>query len=156
SQRGRVNGFLGSGLHFGSAFGTLVGGLLMARFGWRAFFIVAGFASLLWLWPWLRTPRPAPAHFTPRPHASPVTNTLLHTRELWGSCLGAFCGAYALYSVLSWLPVYLVRERGFSMAEMSPVSSGAYLIAALSSVLTGWVCDRRLTAGISGNFVRKT
>jgi MFS family permease len=156
SQRGRVNGFLSSGLHFGSAFGTLVGGLLMARFGWRAFFIVAGFASLLWLWPWLRTPRSAAAHLTRGYHASPLTSTLLHTRELWGSCVGAFCGAYALYSVLSWLPVYLVRERGFSMAEMSPISSGAYLIAALSSVLTGWVCDRRLTAGISGNFVRKT
>ena len=31
----------------------LFGELLMARFGWRPFFVVLGLASLLWLLPWL-------------------------------------------------------------------------------------------------------
>ena len=39
-QKGRANGFLAAGLLCGSAFGTLVGGLLMAWFGWRVLFRV--------------------------------------------------------------------------------------------------------------------
>jgi MFS family permease len=155
-QRGRANGFLASGLHLGSAFGTLVGALLMARFGWRVVFIAAGCASLLWLWPWLRTPRSASRHRTRATRDGPPTLTLLRSRDLWGSCLGAFCGAYGLYLVLTWLPVYLVKARGFSMAQMAPIGAGVYALAALAGVLTGWVSDRWLAAGASGNRVRKT
>jgi MFS family permease len=154
-QRGRVNGLLASGLCLGSACGTLFGGLLMARFGWRAFFITAGCASLLWLWPWLRTPPPPANHGTRAILDGPPTLMLLRSRELWGSCLGAFCGAYALYLVLTWLPVYLVKARGFSMAQMSPIGAGVYALAALGGVLTGWISDRCLAAGVSGNRVRK-
>jgi MFS family permease len=115
-QRGRANGFLASGVYLGSAFGTLVGALLMARLGWRVVFIAAGCASLLWLWPWWRTPQPPRARHTHTTGGGPSALTLIRRRELWGSCLGAFCGAYALYLVVTWLPVYLVKARGFSMA----------------------------------------
>ncbi len=155
-QRGRANGFLALGLYLGTAFGTLAGGLLMAHFGWRAFFIASGIATALWLWPWLRTSRP-PVTLGPRgSRAGPRTLTLLRRRELWGSCLGAFCGAYALYLVLTWLPVYLVKARGFSIAQMASIGSGVYALAALAGVLTGWVSDRAIAAGASGNRVRKT
>jgi MFS family permease len=100
-QRGRANGFLASGLYLGSAFGTLIGALLMARLGWRVVFIAAGCASLLWLWPWCRTPKSTAAHRTQATPGGPSTLTLLRRRELWGSCAGAFCGAYALYLVVT-------------------------------------------------------
>ena len=32
----------------------LMGGMLMARFGWRSFFVVLGMVSLLWLVPWIK------------------------------------------------------------------------------------------------------
>jgi MFS family permease len=56
-QRSRANGFLAAGQISGPAFGTLTCGLLIAWFGWRIVFVVLGCVSLLWLWPWLRTPR---------------------------------------------------------------------------------------------------
>jgi MFS family permease len=55
-QRGRANGFLAAGLFGGPTFGTLAGGLLMAWLGWRVVFLAFGCVSVLWLWPWLRTP----------------------------------------------------------------------------------------------------
>lgn len=155
-QRGRANGFLASGLYLGSAFGTLVGALLMARLGWRLVFIVAGCASLLWLWPWWRTPRPPVIHRTGTSGGGPSMITLLHCRELWGSCVGAFCGAYALYMVVTWLPVYLVKVRGFSFAEMAPIGAAVYALAAVAGVITGWLSDRWLARGASLNRVRKT
>jgi len=50
--RGSANGILAAGQALGPTLGTLLGGLLMARFGWRAVFIGSGVGSLLWLWPW--------------------------------------------------------------------------------------------------------
>ena len=155
-QKGRANGFLAAGLLCGSAFGTLVGGLLMAWFGWRVLFVAFGCASLLWLWPWIRTREattPRVAHEKP---GGPSILMILSRSELWGSSLGQFCEAYALYLVLSWLPVYLVKERGFSLAAMAQFGAGVYALSALVSVLTGWVSDRWLAAGASSNRVRKT
>jgi MFS family permease len=153
-ERGHANGWMAAGQLSGPAFGTLAGGLLMAWFGWRVVFVAAGSASLLWLWPWLRTPRRgcAGAHNCRRP----PTRVLLRSRELWGSCLGNFCEAYPLYLILSWLPVYLVKTRGVSMAEMAQLGAGVYTLSAVSSVLTGWAEDRWLRAGASTNRVRKT
>ena len=58
---GFANGLIALGFALGPAFGTFAGGLLMARFGWRATFLVFGLASLAWLGPWLMTTRHASA-----------------------------------------------------------------------------------------------
>src|SRR5436190_4152980 len=51
-HRGFANALVDAGTKIGPALGTLLGGLLMARFGWRLFFIALGMVSLLWLVPW--------------------------------------------------------------------------------------------------------
>src|SRR5262249_12553045 len=151
AQRGRANGFLAAGQVCGPAFGRLAGGLLMAWLGWRIVFVVFGCASVLWLWPWLKTPRTAPVQRLLDTRDCPSIAMILSRRELWGSCLGHFCQAYALYLVLSWLPMYLVKERGFSLPAMAQIGAGVYALAGLASVLTGWVSDRWLAAGASSN-----
>jgi MFS family permease len=156
AQRGRANGFLAAGQLCGPAFGTLAGGLLMAWFGWRVVFVLFGCASVLWLWPWLKTPQPATRQRLRDTNDGPSIAMILRRRELWGSCLGGFCQTYALYVVLSWLPVYLVTEHGFSLPAMAQIGAGVYALSALASVLTGWVSDRWLTAGASINRVRMT
>jgi MFS family permease len=156
AQRGRANGFLAAGQLCGPAFGTLAGGLLMAWLGWRVVFVVFGCASVLWLWPWLKTPRTATVQRLLDTRDCPSIAMILSRRELWGSCLGHFCQAYALYLVLSWLPIYLVKERGFSLPAMAQIGAGVYALAALASVLTGWGSDRWLAAGASTNRVRMT
>jgi MFS family permease len=155
-QKGRANGFLASGQLLGPAVGTLAGGLLMAWLGWRAVFILFGCASLLWLWPWLTTRYPAGrAHsLEAASKEGPSTALILRRRELWGSCLAQFCGTYTLYLVLSWLPVYLVRTHGFSMAQMAPIGAGVYVLSAAASVLAGWATDRRLMKGAAAGDVR--
>ncbi len=53
-QRGRANSLISAGQASGPAFGTLLGGMLIAHVGWRFFFIIFGIASSLWLLPWLK------------------------------------------------------------------------------------------------------
>ena len=52
-ERGVANGILDSGNKLGPAIGTLVGGLFIARYGWRPLFVATGVVGLLWLIPWL-------------------------------------------------------------------------------------------------------
>ena len=52
-QRGLPNALVEAGTKLGPAIGTLIGGLLVANYGWRALFIGLGAGSLLWLIPWL-------------------------------------------------------------------------------------------------------
>src|SRR5438477_2559856 len=51
-HRGFANALIDAGTKTGPAIGTLVGGLLVSRLGWRPFFLVLGLGSLLWLIPW--------------------------------------------------------------------------------------------------------
>src|SRR3954463_4751566 len=52
-HRGRANAFLDAASKLGPAIGTALAGVLLARIGWRIFFIFLGVASLLWIIPWL-------------------------------------------------------------------------------------------------------
>ena len=155
-HRGVANSVLASGLLLGPGFGMLFGGLLMARFGWRPFFIVLGLASMLWILPWLKwMPKKQYATQVESTGAPNLLEFLL-LRSAWGTCIGLFCGNYVNYFLITWLPFYLVRERHFSMDKMAKIGGIAYLLAALACTIAGWLSDRWLAAGVTPSVVRKT
>jgi MFS family permease len=154
---GVANGILSFGYLLGPAVGTLLGGYLMTVFGWRPVFIVFGAVSLVWLWPWSRIRISPPA----MPKASTVDSQpsfaqILRRRELWGASLGHFASNYGYYFIVSWLPFYLVKSRGFSMGSMVAIASWAYLLNALSALAMGWLADRWIRAGRSPTIVYKS
>jgi MFS transporter, ACS family, D-galactonate transporter len=156
AQRGKANSILASGLLFGPGFGLLAGGMLMGRFGWRPYFIVLGLASLLWLPLWLKW---MPEKHTAAPGESTGNARLLDflsMRSAWGTCLGLFCSNYISYFLITWLPYFLVRERGFSMAAMAKIGGTAYLLAGITSPVCGWLADTWIARGASVTLVRKT
>ncbi len=154
---GAANGLITTGLALGPAVGTFFGGMLMAGIGWRPVFLLFGLASLVWLAPWLWTTAKASAaaKFDSEGPA-PSAWTILARREAKGAALGQFCGNYAVYFVISWLPLYLVKARGFSMTEMAQISGVIYLVYAASCLISGRLCDRWITAGASVTRIRKT
>jgi MFS family permease len=157
SQRGFANALIAAGLACGPAFGLLLGGTLMARFGWRSFFIGLGLVSLLWIPLWLRwMPHADGVSATNEAEPVPPTLEILKQRSAWGSFAGLFCYAYLLYFLLTWLPFYLVRERHFSMGAMARIGGCLYLAQALSSALCGRLSDRWIAAGGTPTRVRKT
>jgi MFS family permease len=154
---GVANGMIALGLSLGPAFGTFAGGLLMARLGWRPVFLLFGLVSLLWLWPWLAMTRNlSRADDAPKVDAAPPFSRILARREAWGAGLGHFCNNYAFYFVISWLPLYLVKTRGFTVSQMAELGGLIYLVYAASSIVTGWLSDRWLAAGGSVTLVRKS
>jgi len=156
AQLGLANGVFSFGYLVGPALGTVAGGLLMAKFGWRPVFVLFGCLSLLWLWPWLRLPeRPARERGPTDIGTGPTFAQILRQRGLWGASLGHFASNYNFYFILAWLPVYLVKVRGFSLATMAGVAGGAYLINAVSALLTGWGTDRWCKSGRSPDIIYK-
>jgi ACS family D-galactonate transporter-like MFS transporter len=159
-HRGLANALIDAGSKFGPALGTLVGGLLMARFGWRPFFFVLGAASLIWLLPWMKwMPRAEGAiaqHGAHTAHPPPGVLHILRQRSAWGSFGGLFCGNYYWYFLLTWLPSYMVMERHFSMDRMATMGSLAFLAIGVSSALCGWLSDHWIAAGATPTRVRKT
>ncbi len=129
----------------------------MSRFGWRPFFIVLGSASLLWLVPWLRWMPRGPG-LAPEMQLGPVPTTweILKQRSAWGTFVGLFCNAYALYFLIAWLPFYLVRERHFSMDSMAKIGGAMFLTQAASSTLCGRIGDRWIAAGATRTRVHMT
>lgn len=142
---GHANGIVAFGYLSGPAVGTLVGGMLMASYGWRSAFWVFGALSLLWLLPWSRVRLPPPP-VTVSGGADPPLRALLRRRELWGTSLGLFSVNYAFYFTLTWLPFYVVREHGFSTEKMAGFTALAYLVHAVSALVAGWLIDRLVAA----------
>ena len=156
-HRGFANALIDAGTKGGPALGTLLGGLLMVRFGWRAFFLALGFGSLLWLIPWIYwMPRGSGvAAQEDRGHV-PSVMAILRQRPAWFTALGLFCSNYFWYFLITWLPPYLEKERHFSKSKMAVFSSLAFLAISLSSVTSGWLSDRWIARGATPTRVRKT
>ncbi|HLB08116.1 MAG TPA: MFS transporter, partial [Gemmatimonadaceae bacterium] len=156
-RRGRSNGDIAIGLALGPAFGTFAGGLILARYGWRALFLSFGALSLLWLIPWLTGPaRTLPVRSAEQSSDSPSFPEIIRQRAAIGAGLGHFCANYIFYFVLAWLPYYLVDVRGYSLTRMGTIGGLTYAMHALGAYVTGLVGDRWIESGESPHRVYRT
>jgi ACS family D-galactonate transporter-like MFS transporter len=156
-HRGFANALIDAGTKGGPALGTLLGGLLMVRFGWRPFFVALGLGSLLWLVPWFWW-MPRGKGVAAREHHGEIPSiaAILSHRAAWFTSLGLFCGNYFWYFLVTWLPPYLEKERQFPKDKMAVVGSAAFLAISVSAVISGWVSDRLIARGGTPTRIRKT
>lgn len=147
ARRGIANSAVAAAIALGPALGTLAGGILMIHYGWRAMFVVCGLATLIWFAPWsalMRRMPPEPSH---RQEDRFPMARLIGTRALLSTCLAHFTANYSFYFLLAWLPLYLITQRGYSLAAMTVATTIAYTAQAASAVATGWLCDRHAVRG---------
>jgi len=148
---GLANGIVAFGYLMAPGIGIFAAGHLIDHVGWRGTFVTFGLLSLLWLVPWafVRLPKLATARSDA---ATPTWSMVLEQKSLWGTSLGLFSSNYMWYFMLSWLPGFLVNERGFSMHEMEHVGTLGYVVNGCSALATGWAIDRYIRGGGSANF----
>ncbi len=158
-QRGRANAAISLGLALGPVAGTLIGGLVLARYGWRPVFWVIGSASVLWLPLWFATRLPTERHVgdgsaVSRP-PTPGWGEILSQRGLWGMGLGQFCYAYPTYLLLTWLPTFLVSSEHYALPRMAVVGAAIPLGQGLGGMVSGTLSDRAIAAGHDISVVTK-
>lgn len=157
AHRARATAVMQLGSVVGPALGTFIGGAVMIRYGWRTMFVALGLASLLWLFPWWGQLRVRPPVTASEAGArGPKWIEIVRQRALWGTVLGNFCSNYGFYFVFTWVPLYLVEERGLSLDSMKNVQSLIFVMDSASILAAGWIIDWWIRRGATPSLAYKT
>ena len=142
SRRGLGNSLMLTGASTASACTAPFVSWSMLRFGWRASFYLTALVSLLVSFLWIRFRAPA-VEVEQEIIALPKTKTgkWLTTNVLLLS-LSYVSEGYLLFMFISWLYIYLVEVRGFSLAEGGLAASLPWIAAIVATPLGGFVSDR--------------
>ncbi|MDF3811144.1 MFS transporter [Rhodopseudomonas sp. BAL398] len=160
-ERATISGLFDSASKFGGAVAMPLIVWLMAMVGWRMTFVVIGAVGIVWtlIW-WL--------FFTETPEKHPMMNKaeldyirggqamkhgeddsismrwyeLLRYRNVWAMCLGFFTINYISYFFITWLPTYLVREKGMGMIQMGFIAALPLLAGLVAEIIAGMASDR--------------
>jgi cyanate permease len=87
---------------------------------------------------------------------SRCVTTCLQQRSFWGAALGHFCANYACYFLITWLPTFLVKAGGLSVAQMATVGATIYGVYAASTAPVGAAADYLIRKGFSTTVIRKS
>lgn len=174
NERAMATGVYTVGEYIGLAFLSPVLFLMLAHWGWRSLFLVAGALGMVFavVW-WLRyrEPRDSRANaaelalivegggLVEQPAKQRVdwsaAGRLLRTRQMWGICLGQFAGNSTLVFFLTWFPTYLAVERHMDWLKIGFFAVLPFIAASIGVLFGGWWSDRMLRQGRSPNVARK-
>ena len=170
-ERGTANGVLFLGSRVGGMLSAPLALVLIGRWGWRWSFVVFGAIGIAWAaawWRWFRDrPRDHPAIDAielawieqdggASVDAGPTPwRALLVSRNLYAICAMYFAFGYGLYFYFTWLPTFLIRVLGFSLAAGGFFAALPFLLAGAADLaggrLTDWLARTRgLVAARSG------
>jgi MFS family permease len=161
SQNGLAVGLLAMGNKFGPAIGAPVGAWLIVNYSWNVMFVATGIVGLIWLAPWLllvRNDFPTKAELAAAKHkASSVTmGAILSSPVVWGGMITNFCYGYFTFYCMTWMPAYLVEQRGLSLGKSGLYTFFSFAGIAIVAAAAGWAADRIIATGRNAAKVRKT
>ena len=160
NHKGLAGGILSMGGKFGPAIGAPIAAWLIVSYSWKWMFVLTGLLGLLWLLPWLfmvRSDLPSREHLaTSKARASTVTlGSILKAPVIWGAMINNFCYGYFTFYCMTWMPAYLVEQRGLSLGESGLYTFFSFAGIAIVATFAGWLADRIIERGRNAVFVRK-
>jgi ACS family hexuronate transporter-like MFS transporter len=134
--------------------------VIAAMWGWRAAFILAGVAGLVWAGAWLAATRDL--NFDQAPAVAPSAEApvatygpILTERRTWAIAVAKILSDATWWLMLFWMPDFFNRQFGLSGTALGPPLAIAYTGAAIGSLASGAVSSSLLGCGWSENRVRK-
>lgn len=160
NHKGFAAGVLSTGGKIGPALGAPIAAWLIDHYSWTFMFLATGIVGMLWLIPWLMLTRndlPSQADLAGnRQKASTVSlAALLRSPVIWGAMINNFCYGYFTFYCMTWMPAYLVEQRGLSLQTSGLYTFFSFIGIALVATLAGWAADRIIGRGHDAVFVRK-
>ncbi len=155
-MRGIAVGLYLSGFRLGLAAAPVVMVFLIQSYSWRDAFYMTGGASLLWVVLWKLTYHEAEKEVLVSAPARIPWMKLIRYRSMIGLVLCKFFQDYTYYFFVTWLPLYLIQDRHFSLKESGWSSSFPFLLAAVCQPLAGIGSDWLAKNGFSLTVARKT
>jgi ACS family D-galactonate transporter-like MFS transporter len=161
TRKGTALGIFSIGGKMGPALGTPIAAWLIVNHSWQLMFIATGLVGLLWLAPWLRVVRndyPDKIALTAAKYRAaevPLSN-LLSSPVVWGGLINNFCYAYFNFYCMTWMPAYLVEQRGLSLEKSGLYTFFSFAGIAIVAAVAGWASDRLIARGHDAVRVRKS
>ncbi len=149
--RGALLGAFFAAASLGSVMGVVLGGVIAAKWGWKAAFGVVGFPGLVLALLYLLVRDYKTVALTPKLNQATETlggtlrhifGTLARCRRVLWRCIGAAMQLFVVSAIWSWLPSYLNRFHGLSPEAAAKQAAVVVLVGALGSVFWGYVVDR--------------
>lgn len=69
---------------------------------------------------------------------------IFKSRNIWGNTIAYFMMVSILYGILTWVPSYLVNEKGFSFIKMGFVAAMPFIGGFVGAIFGGWFSDKVL------------
>jgi ACS family sodium-dependent inorganic phosphate cotransporter len=170
-ERSRVIAFDVTGVYVGIALAFPLSVWIVTHGGWPWVFYSFGALGLVWagLWYCLVTSRPedhptiSPIELAyiqqDRPAVAAVEavpwRRFFAAPAFWALLVGQFCTLWTWYMLLTWLPIYLVQARGFSLEQMGVYAMLPYLAMLVAANGAGWLADGLIRRGVGITRVRK-
>jgi ACS family glucarate transporter-like MFS transporter len=159
-ERGTAIGTYSSGVRLGMAVTPVLMAFLIQRWGWRTAFYVTGLGSLAWCVFWYLGFRdfaqPNSATVDLKRNAKVPWKEVFANRAILGILVAKFTQDFLQYMFMTWIPAYLVMERGFSIIKMGIYGSLPWIAGFLAQPLVGYFSDWLIKRGWSVNRARKT
>lgn len=159
-HKGLAAGILSMGGKFGPAIGAPVAAWFIVTWSWKVMFLATGLLGLLWLLPWIglvRNDLPNKEQLVvSKAYASQVSfGSLMKSPVIWGAMINNFCYGYFTFYCMTWMPAYLVEQRGLSLKDSGLYTFFSFAGIAIVATLAGWVADRIIASGRDAVLVRK-
>jgi len=143
-RRGRMLSVFYLAIPVGTACGYLLAGHLGPLYGWRMPFYVAGFPGFVLAAVFGLLPEPARGT-SDLLLATPERATLAGLRRnpaFWSASLGMASMTFALGGLSVWMPTFLSRVRGTSLAQANLIFGGiTFFDGIVATLLGGWLGD---------------
>ena len=148
-RRGIAIGIATSGASLGSMIAPPLVVWAASHVGWRGAFAATAALGAFWLIGWMLAFRGVPA-LTPSPAANASTSgwrALLARREVRRLLAARFCFDPVYYFYMFWIPQYLSRERGMSLAAIGALTWIPFLALEVANLGAGQVSDMCVARG---------
>lgn len=168
SERGMVTALFNSGSYAGPAICSVLLAFLVAEYGWRISFIIAGAIGFMWLLAWLFFyGSPEKVSWISDQEREKIVRerdtkaatgdagqaqgllSLMKTPTLWGLALTQGCNVYTQYLFLTWLPSYLQATRHLSIGKTGAFAAVPYAVSVVLCILAGRLSDMYVKRGVA-------
>ena len=149
---GTALGIFSFGNKVGTAIGAPLGAWLITAYDWRLMFVLTGACGLLWLVPWMARvqndfPRKDQRAEARRQARSVPFGRIITSPVVWGGIIVNFCYSYFVFFCMTWMPSYLVEQRGLSLTNSGLYTFFSFAGIAIVALAAGWVADRIIDKG---------
>lgn len=148
-RRGLAVGFANSGSALGAILAPPLTVWAAATWGWRGAFAATALLGFAWLLAWNLAFRGVPqATVAPRADQPRVRwQDLLARPEVRRLLAARFCFDPVFYFYMFWIPQYLNRERGMSLAEIGALVWIPFVALEIANISAGHVSDSLVKRG---------